>query len=110
MANNFRTQVYTLCQQVPYGKVTTYREIARALSTTAYQAVGQALKCNADPISIPCFKVVKSDGSLGGYSGSSPKNIKRKIEKLENEGIKIINGKVDLEKHCFRFHSPTKSI
>lgn len=103
MAKNFRQEVYLLCKRIPAGKVTTYKEIARALDTTAYRAVGQVLKCNTDPIGIPCFKVVKSDGSLGGYNGRTQENVARKIVKLQQEGIEIINGQVDLQKYCFSF-------
>ena len=103
MAKGFREQVYALCRQVPFGKVTTYGEIARVLDTKAYRAVGQALKCNADPITIPCFKVVKSDGSLGGYNGPSLENVAQKIEKLRGEGIEVVDGRIKLEKYCFSF-------
>jgi alkylated DNA nucleotide flippase Atl1 len=46
---------------------------------------------------------VKSDGSVGGYSGSDPKNIEKKVELLRKDGIEVKNGKIDLKKHLHRF-------
>ena len=103
MARNFREQVYILCKIIPLGKVTTHTEIARVLGTAAYRAIGQALKRNEDPVGIPCFKVVNSDGSPGGYNGSSLKNVAKKKYKLQQEGIEIAKDKVNLEKYCFKF-------
>lgn len=100
---NFSERVYALCKQIPKRKVTTYKAITEKLGTKAYRAVGIALKNNKDPINIPCFKVVKSDGSLGGYMGNNPEKIKLKIKKLEEEKIRIINGKIDLKEYLYRF-------
>ena len=91
---NFSKKVYDLVKKIPKGKVATYKDIAEALHTKAYRAVGQALKRNKGPDKIPCYRVIKSDGSVGGYSGSDPKNIRKKIKKLEADGIKIADGKV----------------
>ncbi len=77
---SFAEKVYFLCRKIPEGKVTTYREIAHALNTKGYQAVGQALRCNPYAPRVPCHRVVKSDGSLGGFKGKSEgKEIKEKI-------------------------------
>jgi methylated-DNA-[protein]-cysteine S-methyltransferase len=92
--------VYELVKKIPRGKVTTYGEIARALGTKGYQAIGQALKRNPKPIEIPCHRVVCSDRTLGGYRG---KNIREKKRLLKKEGIKIEKGRIDLKKHLFRF-------
>src|SRR3989338_5174572 len=100
---NLAEQIYKLCRQSPQGKVTTYREIAAALGTKGYQAIGQVLKKNPDPGTVPCFKIVKSTGEIGGYCGSDLKNISMKIEKLQKEGIVVREGKVDLGKCLFRF-------
>ena len=86
----FNEKVLSLTKKIPKGKVTTYKLIAEKLGTKAYRAVGRALKENKKPIIIPCYRVVSSDGSLGGYS----RGVKEKIRLLEKEGIKIKNNKI----------------
>ena len=86
--------VYRLLKQIPRGKVTTYGAIARTLKQPkAGRRVGQILKQNPCPIKVPCHRVVRSDGSIGGYCGSNPVNIKQKIALLKSEGIEFKNGK-----------------
>ncbi|MBN2042962.1 MAG: MGMT family protein [Candidatus Aenigmarchaeota archaeon] len=97
----FKDDVLSLVKRVPMGKVTTYGEIGKALGTTGYRSVGQALRRNEHPIVIPCHRVVCSDGRVGGYCGK--RKTDKKTELLEKEGIKIVNGRIDLEKHMFRF-------
>ena len=48
--------------------ITTYAEIANSLNSNAYRAVGNAMAKNPKLISVPCHRVIKSDGSLGGYA------------------------------------------
>ena len=100
---NLAEQVYQLCKQVPKGKVTTYKEIAGVLGMSGFQAIGQILKKNPYPDIVPCFKIVKSSGEIGGYCGSNPKNISIKIQKLQKEGIVIKDNKVNLSKYLYRF-------
>jgi len=103
---NFSDKVYTLCKKVPKGKVTTYKEISQALGTKAYQAVGNALRCNPYVPKVPCHRVVKSNGELGGFKGetsSNSKEIKEKVSLLRKEGIKIINNKINLKKYLYKF-------
>jgi O-6-methylguanine DNA methyltransferase len=98
----FSERVLQLTQKIPKGKVTTYSEIARALGNPgASRAVGNALRRNACPDRIPCYRVVRSDGSPGGYSGVM--DSLGKIRRLERDGIGIKGKKVDLERHfhCF---------
>lgn len=100
MAGNFSEKVYALVRQIPYGRVSTYKDIASALNTKAYRAVGNALNKNKNIINIKCCKVVKSDGSIGGFS----RGAKEKIKRLGKEGIRVKDGKiVDFEKRVFRF-------
>lgn len=101
--SNFNERVWKLTSEIPKGKVTTYREIAKKMNTKAYRRIGQTLKVNPTPIEVPCYRVVKSDGSIGGYSGNDPKMIKEKISLLRKDGIEIKNGKIELRKylHCF---------
>ena len=101
---SFSEQVYSLCKKIPPGKVTTYGEMARALGIKGYQAVGQAL--NGKPYSsiVPCHRVVKSDGSLGGFKGSLEEDIViKKMRLLEREGVILDDGRVDLGKYLLCF-------
>jgi len=98
----FQQKVLSLCKKIPKGKVTTYKEIGKALKRKGqvYRAVGRALHSNKTPIVIPCHRVVASDGSIGGYS----RGIKKKINLLEKEGIQIKNNKIiDFKKKLFKF-------
>ncbi|MEN2995033.1 MAG: methylated-DNA--[protein]-cysteine S-methyltransferase [Thermodesulfovibrio sp.] len=65
--SDFDKKVLELTNEIPYGKTVTYSWIAKKLNTSP-RAVGQALKRNPLPIVIPCHRVIKSNGSLGGYS------------------------------------------
>ena len=102
MVTQFQQQVYDLCSKVPSGKVTTYKEIAHALGKKgfAYRAVGMALNKNPYAPSVPCHRVVASDGSLGGFAFGSSK----KIEMLSKEGLTVTDNKiVDFKEvlYCF---------
>ncbi len=93
----FSDKVLSLAKQIPKGKVSTYKDIALALNTRSFQAVGQALAKNTRPLIIPCHRVIKSNGEVGGYKGKRENTAKIKL--LKKEGIKIRNGKViDLDK------------
>jgi len=90
MSNSFSQKVYQLAKKVPSGKVTTYKQIGQALNSQAYQAVGQALKNNPSPPIIPCHRVVKNNGQIGGFCGQNKgKAVKRKVKLLKKEGIKF---------------------
>ena len=80
--------VYLLLSKIPPGKVSTYGDIARALRhPQAARAIGRIIANNPNPISIPCHRVVKSNGEIGGfaYGEQSKKQI------LEKEGIRFQN-------------------
>ena len=92
---DFRKRVYAIVRKIPHGKITTYGEIAKKLNTSA-RAVGQALRYNIREITkAPCYRVVMSNGLVGGYLGNKQSQINRKILLLKREGIKITNGKID---------------
>jgi len=95
-------QVLRLLRKVPRGKVTTYKALANASGSKGYRAVGQIMRRNSRPDLYPCYKVVKSDGSIGGYSGMQTKMLRKKVALLESDGIKVVRGKVNLRKHLFR--------
>lgn len=96
-----KNRIYKNLQKVPKGKVITYKELAKASDSKAYRFVGSCMKNNKYPIEIPCYKVVKSNGKIGNYSGRD--GINGKIKLLERDGVKIVNGKIDLEKYGYRF-------
>lgn len=89
----FATRVYHELSKVPKGKVITYKALARiAGNPNAARVVGLLMKNNKYPNLIPCYKVVRSDGSIGKYSAKGGKE--KKIQLLKKEGIKIIKGKI----------------
>jgi methylated-DNA-[protein]-cysteine S-methyltransferase len=80
--------------------VTTYGEIARALNSRAFRAVGGILNRNPHAPTVPCHRVVMSNGTLGGYAFG----IDRKIDLLREEGVEIKdNVVVDFQAHLHRF-------
>ncbi len=100
---SFAEKVYAVCRRVPRGKVTTYGEIAKALGGKGFQAVGNALRCNPYAPKVPCHRVVKSDGGIGGFRGKVlGREVKEKIALLEAEGVIVQEGKVDLAVFLFR--------
>ena len=94
-------EAYDLVSQVPEGRVTTYGEVAVALGDPiAARFVGLAMSMNTDIARVPCRRVVRSDGNLGGYT--SPEGVLEKARLLRKEGIPIRNRRVvDLNKHLF---------
>ncbi len=92
-------KIYQLAKKIPAGKVTTYGEIAAALKKPRMSRfVGTVLNKNTDE-SIPCHRVVKQNGEIGGYN----KGTIKKIAILKREGVIVENGRVDLLKFGFRF-------
>ena len=95
----FTERVYEELKKVPKGKVTTYKLLAEKLGTKAYRAVGSALKNNPYAPEVPCHRVVKSSGKIGGFMGKmNGEEVAKKIVLLRNEGVEILGGKVNLEK------------
>lgn len=95
----FHEKVLQLVSRIPRGRVTTYKELAKSLGRPqAYRSVGDALARNPRPMEIPCHRVVKSDGRIGGYARGRVK----KEELLRKEGIKIEAGKLNLSKYLFK--------
>lgn len=90
MSTAFQEKVYAITRRIPRGKVTTYAAIAHALGHTGYRSIGQALTRNQDAPRTPCHRVVNSDGTIGGYAF----NVRKKIQLLESEGVRVTNGKI----------------
>jgi O-6-methylguanine DNA methyltransferase len=83
----FYKKVWLATLQIPKGETRTYKWIAEKIGCPkAYRAVGKALNENPLPIIIPCHRVIKSSGELGGFS----QGINKKIKLLKKEGISLI--------------------
>ncbi len=65
--SQFDRKVLNFIMNIPYGNILTYKFIAEELRTSP-RAIGQALHRNPFPLIIPCHRIVRSDGTLGGYS------------------------------------------
>ncbi|HXJ62452.1 MAG TPA: methylated-DNA--[protein]-cysteine S-methyltransferase [Actinomycetota bacterium] len=84
LTKGFTTRVLRATARVPFGRVTTYREVAgKAGNDRAYRAAGNALGSNPIPIVVPCHRVLHSGGGLGGYTGG----LDRKEFLLRLEGV-----------------------
>lgn len=90
---------YDIVRQIPDGMVSTYGAVAKALGDIrASRAVGRMMNQNPDPDNMPCFKIVYSDGKLGGFG----RGIDDKIRRLKDDGINVLNGRiVDFEEVFF---------
>ena len=89
---NIEEKIYKKLLQVPYGKITTYSELSSSIGLEHGQrAVGQIMKKNPFPVIIPCHRVVKSNGSVGGYAFGA--DIKKNM--LLKEGIHIKKNKIE---------------
>lgn len=99
--NDLEQRVYQKLLKVPKGKVTTYGELAKAVGLkNGQRVIGQIMNRNPYPVIIPCHRVVKSDGKVGGYYYGE----KVKAKMLSNEGVFLKNGKIqNWEKTVFRF-------
>lgn len=102
---NFEEKVWKLMERIPKGRVTTYGQIARQLNTKAYRAVGNACRKNPYAPRVPCHRVVRSDGTIGGFGGkTSGKTVEKKTRLLRKENVEIRNGKiVNFKKILFKF-------
>ena len=88
IGTDFQIKVWNAISKIPKGKVKTYKELARSIrKPKASRAVANACGKNPFPIKIPCHRVIRSDGRLGGYSGKGGIKTKRKL--LRSEGFFI---------------------
>ena len=82
MTTSFKEKIHAIVKKIPAGKTLTYKQVAAlAGRPRAYRAVGNILNKNYDP-TIPCHRVVRSDGKMGGYN----RGVKNKIKILKKEG------------------------
>ena len=98
VTDSLTKRIYEAVKKIPKGHVATYGQIAEmAGNPRMSRAVGNALHKNPDPLHIPCFRVVNSKGELAGafaFGGG-----KAQAELLREDGVEVVNGKVDLEKY-----------
>ena len=85
---DFEMAVYAVVRGVPAGKVTSYGRIAAVLGRGTARAVGSALARNPFAPEVPCHRVVRADGGLGGFNGATEgPELVRKRELLDCEGV-----------------------
>ena len=84
----FQIKVWNYLKKIPKGKVKTYKQVAKAIGMPkAARAVANACGKNPYAPKIPCHRVIRSDGGLGGYSGRG--GIKQKLKLLRSEKVAI---------------------
>ncbi len=87
----FQSECYEALKKVPKGKVITYAGLARMVGRPkAHRAVGSAMNKNPYAPQVPCHRVVKSNGDLGGFAT----DIKVKIKRLQKEGVVVSDNKI----------------
>ena len=85
-ASAFYKEAYRAASQIPKGWVATYGDIAKAVGVPGgARAIGMAMANNRDTKTVPCHRVVKGDGEVGGYAGGT----KKKIALLRIEGVNV---------------------
>ncbi|MBM3304036.1 MAG: MGMT family protein [Candidatus Aenigmarchaeota archaeon] len=111
MMTNFSEHALEITKRIPKGKVATYADIAKAAgSQGAARSVGSALRKNgiaikfahrisqtSKAVRVPCHRVIRSDGSVGCYSGKG-----NKTGLLVAEGVAVVNGRVELARYKCR--------
>ena len=88
IGTEFQQKVWAYLRKIPRGSVRTYSQVAKDIGKPlAIRAVANAIGKNPYAPKIPCHRVIRSDGSLGGYSGKGGVKTKRFL--LKKEGIKL---------------------
>lgn len=84
----FQLLVWNALKEIPRGEVRTYKQLAAEIGRPrSIRAVANACGKNPHIVKIPCHRVIRSDGRLGGYSG--PGGIEEKRRLLKQEGVNI---------------------
>ena len=88
IGTKFQVKVWGYLRKIPRGSLKTYAQVAKAIGKPrAVRAVANAIGKNPYAPKIPCHRVIRSDGSLGGYSGKGGVKTKRFL--LKKEGIRL---------------------
>jgi methylated-DNA-[protein]-cysteine S-methyltransferase len=106
----YQQSILRVLAEVPRGKVTTYGDLAKELarrdkrwSPHASRAVGTTMRNNPCGPQIPCHRVIKSDGTIGNFRGGAEGAVEEKARMLREEGVTVLDGRIDLKKHRHRF-------
>ena len=103
---NFQRAVLMEVAKIPRGKVMSYKQIAQAIGKpNAYRAVGNALKKNPLPVLIPCHRVIRANGEVGGYAFGGRSE---KIKLLEREGSVVQKGVLPIYKNLGKIYKDFK--
>ena len=87
----FQSECYKALEQVPPGKVISYAGLAEMIGRPkAHRAVGSAMNKNPFAPKVPCHRVVKSNGEIGGFAD----DINVKIKRLHKEGVEVLDNKI----------------
>jgi len=97
---NLFEYTYDLVRQIPSGKISSYGAVATALGDIhASRAVGRMMNQNPDPDDMPCYKIVHTDGRLGGFG----RGTNDKIRRLKQDNIQVSDGEIiDFDKVFFK--------
>lgn len=99
--NSLAQKVYEYLTTIPKGKVVTYKQVAESLGNKGMaRVVGNILHKNPDGDKYPCYKVLNSKGELAEAFVFGGKDIQK--ERLERDGIEVVNGKVDLNRYQWK--------
>ena len=108
--STYQQAILRLLAEVPKGKVTTYGDLAKELSKRnsnwspgASRAVGTTMRNNPCGPQIPCHRVIRSDGAVGNFRGGARGAVEEKIGMLRDEGITVLNGKINLKEYRHKF-------
>jgi len=86
--SSFCSSVLTACRDIKFGQTISYSALAKRLGRpNASRAVGSALARNPLPLIIPCHRVIRSDGKIGGFSAPGGISLKKKMLELERQAI-----------------------
>jgi methylated-DNA-[protein]-cysteine S-methyltransferase len=106
----YQQAILRILAEIPRGKVTTYGDLAKELahrdkkySPLASRAVGTTMKNNPCAPQVPCHRVIKSDGGIGNFRGGAEGAVNEKIGMLRDEGVEVLDGKIDLKKYKHLF-------
>ncbi|MDC0648309.1 MGMT family protein [Candidatus Pseudothioglobus singularis] len=87
----FQSECYKALEKVPHGKVISYAGLAEMIGRPkAHRAVGSAMNKNPFAPKVPCHRVVKSNGEIGGFAD----DINVKIKRLHKEGVEVLDNKI----------------
>lgn len=90
--SDFSRKVIETLLTINLGEITTYYDIGKKINSKAFRAIGNVCKANPIPLIIPCHRVLRKNGEIGGFMGKSDKTWETKLKRrlLKLEGYKAI--------------------